>query len=223
MVSEGKTPFAPRVPESRASGSHRLRRDEGLLAVSDRAVDPGQQRPSPRWGVAGASCNARSGCAEARVRDVLGVYSSLGEQAGAAAREQRSAMGRPSRTNSAAVGREHASATARPPGNAGWQEQGCTMGCLSVLDNAAAASQGVMGAGGTRTCAGRVGRRVSQGGGVPSKWNPDEEMVAWATGRLTNWYPQVSKALGVASQENAAMPKKSGMSAWADQAHKKLT
>jgi hypothetical protein len=33
----------------------------------------------------------------------------------------------------------------------------------------------------------------------------------------------VSKALGVASQENAAMPKKPGMSAWADQAQKKLT
>jgi len=97
------------------------------------------------------------------------------------------------------------------------------MGCLSVLDDAAAASQGVMGAGGTRTCAGRVGRRVSQGGGVPSKWNHDEEIVPRATGSLTNWYPQVSKALGVASQENAAMPKKPGMSAWADQAQKKLT
>ncbi len=87
----------------------------------------------------------------------------------------------------------------------------------------AAASQGVMGAGGTRTCAGRVGRRVSQGVGVPSIWNHDEEIVARATGRLTNWYPQVSKALGVASQENAVMPKKPGMSVWADQAQKKLT
>ena len=68
MVSEGKTPFAPRVPELRAGGFHRLRRDEGLLTVSDRAVDPGQQRPSPRWGVAGASCNARSGCARLHAR-----------------------------------------------------------------------------------------------------------------------------------------------------------
>jgi hypothetical protein len=56
-----------------------------------------------------------------------------------------------------------------------------------------------------------------------TKWNHDEEIVARATGRLTNWYPQVSKSLGVASQENAAMPKKPGMSAWADQAQKKLT
>ena len=146
-----------RSPKPRAGGFHRLRLDEGLLTVSDRVVDPGQQRPSPRWGVARASCNARRGCAETRVRDVLGAYSSLGEKAAAAAREQRRAMGCPPGTNSAAVGREHGSATERPPGmdsvcaelrmwavprvqcnqgrrNAAWQEQGCTMGCLSVLD-----------------------------------------------------------------------------------------
>ena len=69
-----------RSPKPRAGGFHRLRLDEGLLTVSDRVVDPGQQRPSPRWGVARASCNARSGCAETRVRDVLGAYSSLGEK-----------------------------------------------------------------------------------------------------------------------------------------------
>ena len=97
------------------------------------------------------------------------------------------------------------------------------MGCLSVLYGAAAVSQDVLGAGGTRTCAGRVGRRVSQGGGVPSKWNHDEEIGARATERLTNWYLQVSKALGVASQENAAMSKNPGRSAWAEQAQKKLT
>ncbi len=66
------------------------------------------------------------------------------------------------------------------------------MGCLSVLYGEAAVSQDVLGAGGTRTCAGRVGRRVSQGGGATSKWNHDEGIVARATGRLTNWYLQVS-------------------------------
>ena len=96
------------------------------------------------------------------------------------------------------------------------------MGYLSVLDGATAASQGGMGAGGTRTCAGRVGRRVSQGGGAPSKWNPDEEIGARATERLTNWYLQVNIAPGVASQEHAAMSKKPGRSAWAEQAQKQL-
>ena len=58
---------------------------------------------------------------------------------------------------------------------------------------------------------------------APSKWNHDAKMVARATGRLTNWYPQVSEALGVARQENTAMSKKPGKSAWADQALKKIT
>jgi hypothetical protein len=103
MDSEGKTPFAPRMPKSQSVGFDRLRRterEEGTLAVSDRAVGPGQQRPSPQWGVAGASCNARSWCAEAHVRSVLGVHISLGRQAAAAWRADRSATGRPPGTNS---------------------------------------------------------------------------------------------------------------------------
>ena len=115
MASEGKTPFAAGEPEPLAVGFDRLRSGESSLVVSDRAVGPGQQRPSPRWGATGASCSARSVCAKACARDVRGVYSSLGEHIAAAARQQRSVMGRLSRTK-AAVGREHGSATARPPG-----------------------------------------------------------------------------------------------------------
>jgi len=84
------------------------------------------------------------------------------------------------------------------------------------------APQGGMEAGSTRKCAGRVGRRVSQGGGAPSKWNPDEEIGARATERLTNWYLQVNVAPGVASQGVATMSKKPGKSAWAEQAQKQL-
>ncbi len=48
MASERKTPFAPGEPEPLAVGFDRLRSEESSLAVSDRAVGPGQQRPSPR-------------------------------------------------------------------------------------------------------------------------------------------------------------------------------
>jgi hypothetical protein len=68
-----------------------------------------------------------------------------------------------------------------------------------------------------------MGWRALQGDMSPSKWNHDAKIVARATGRLTNWYPQVSEALGAARRENAVMPKKSGTSAWADQALKKIT
>ena len=127
MASEGKTPFTAGGPEPLAVGFDCLRSGESSLVVSDRAVGPGQQRPSPRWGATGASCSARSVCAKACARDVRGVYSSLGEHIAAAARQQRSVMGRLSRTK-AAVGREHGSATARPPGRAARQEQGCAIG-----------------------------------------------------------------------------------------------
>ena len=48
MASEGKTPLAPEEPKPLAVGFDRLRSEESSLAVSDRAVGPGQQRPSPR-------------------------------------------------------------------------------------------------------------------------------------------------------------------------------
>jgi hypothetical protein len=84
------------------------------------------------------------------------------------------------------------------------------------------ASQSGMGTGGERTCAGRVRRRVSQGGGAPSNWNHGEETGAGATERLTNWYLQVNTAPGEARQEKAVMSKNPGRSAWAEQAQKQL-
>jgi len=226
MDSEGKTPFAPRMPKSQSVGFDLLRRterEEGTLAVSDRAVGPGQQRPSPQWGVAGASCNTRSGCDEAHVRSVLGVHISLGRQAAAAWRADSSATGRPPGTNSG-IESDTAELERQWKTQRGWNRSGERPSPpWGVLDLSATSSRGEMGAGGTRGCAVPMGWRAPQGGMAPSKWNHDAKMVARATGRLTNWYPQVSEALGEARQENAAMPKKPGTSAWADQSLKKIT
>jgi hypothetical protein len=46
MASEGKTPFAAEKPEPLAVGFDCLRSGESSLAVSDRAVGPGQE-----WGI----------------------------------------------------------------------------------------------------------------------------------------------------------------------------